>query len=312
MRTTAQSFNAWQQTTTMVGIMAVVVAAATWGMSGIWITLVAKNSGCSAVALAFWRDFTAFSILLMYGLIAWPNKIKVRRRDIAGLVGMGMGLGVFHILYNTAVLLNGAAITTVQQAAMPAIVVVAARYLWHEKITGRKLAAIGLTAIGTLLSTGLIDGAPMAVSAAGMAAGMSVPIFYAAWNLFGKQARIHYDARVVMLYAFGIAALMLLPFQLFVQQPTVNTDALLSFAGLIGLSTLTPFLLYAFGLGRLQAGVAGILAMLEIVFAAVFARAWLHEYLSALQIGGAMLVIMGSGLLFLKGKPATSTIPRRS
>ena len=64
---------------------------------------------------------------------------------------MGASLGAFHVFWNLAVLLNGAAVATVQQAATPAIVVVIARMVWRESLTWRKLLAIVLTFAGTVL-----------------------------------------------------------------------------------------------------------------------------------------------------------------
>ncbi len=45
------------------GAAMVIAAAAAWGMSGIFITLILKNSQGTAVSLAFWRDLTAFFCL---------------------------------------------------------------------------------------------------------------------------------------------------------------------------------------------------------------------------------------------------------
>jgi drug/metabolite transporter (DMT)-like permease len=282
------------------GYISVVLAAACWGMSGIFVTLVVQSSGVSAVALAFWRDLSAFVVLLTYALCMCPRKLRVLRRDITPMLGMGIGLGLFHISYNGSVLLNGATICTVQQSAMPAIVAVCAFYLWCEDLGWRKLVAIALTFAGTFLSTGLLDGGRISVAWRGMVVGLSVPIFYACWTLYGKQLRLRHDALVALTYAFGIAALLLLPFQPFTQQPRISTSALGWFAGFVGFSTITPFMLYTFGLGRLQAGVAGILSMTEVVFAAIFARIILLEQLSISQIVGAILVVTGSSVLFVR------------
>ena len=301
----------------ITGYIAVVLAAACWGMSGIFVTLVVQSSAVSAVALAFWRDLSAFGVLLSYALCACPDTLRITRNDTIPVLGMGVGLGLFHIAYNGSVLLNGATICTVQQSAMPAIVAVCAYYLWHEDLGWRKLGAIFLTFVGTFLSTGLLDGGRTPITWQGMVVGLSVPIFYACWTLFGKALRRRHDALITLTYAFGIAALMLLPFQPFTQQPLVNGSALGWFAGFIALSTITPFMLYTFGLGRLQAGVAGILSMTEVVFAAIYAHIILLERLSPSQVVGAILVVSGSCLLFIRSDllrraPKASPTPLKS
>ena len=58
-----------------------------------------------------------------------------------------------------------------------------------------------------------------------------------------------------------------------------------------GAGTLAPFLLYAWGVGRVRAERAAIAATLEPVLAAVVAWAWLGQRLSPLQIAGGGLVV---------------------
>jgi drug/metabolite transporter (DMT)-like permease len=77
----------------------------------------------------------------------------------------------------------------------------------------------------------------------------------------------------------------------------VPPSAFLSFAGLIALSTIIPFSIYTFALGRLPASVASILAMSEIAFVAVYAYTLLGERLTASQVLGAVLVVGGVLLL---------------
>ena len=54
--------------------------------------------------------------------------------DLPWLLGMGASLGIFHVFWNLNVFINGVAVATVQQAAMPAIVTVAAWSFLSERI----------------------------------------------------------------------------------------------------------------------------------------------------------------------------------
>lgn len=282
----------------VIGYLAVLAAAACWGTSGIFITFIVDSSGVSATALAFWRDISTFTVLIAGGLLFTPGKLKVKRVDLPWLAGMGASLGIFHIFWNLGVTLNGAAITTVQQAAMPAIVAVAAWFIWREALTGRKIVAIILTFVGTVLVSGLGELSQARLTPAGLLVGLGVPIFYAGWSLFGKKLRTGYEALVVLTYAFGFATLVLLPLQFFTPQPfPVPAITYLWFAGLIFGATLGGFVNYTFSLGRLPASVAGILAMTEIAFVSVYAYVLLHERLSPVQIAGTLLVVTGVILL---------------
>ena len=285
--------------TPLIGYLAVLAAAASWGTSGIFVSYIAESSGVNAIALAFWRDLASFSVLLTGGIIFNPQKLRVRREDLPWLIGMGVSLGAFHVFWNLGVMLNGAAVTTVQQAAMPAIVAGAAWFLWHESLGWRKLTAILLTFVGTILVSGLVEAAGGGWSVPSLLAGFGVPVFYASWSLFGKKLRNDYDVLVVLTYAFLFAWLTLLPLQAFTVQPfPVPLVTYLYFAGLIAIATMGGFVNYTFGLGRLPAGTASIVAMSEIAFVAVYAYILLDEHMTITQIVGTILVIAGVLILF--------------
>ncbi|MBN1315207.1 MAG: EamA family transporter [Anaerolineales bacterium] len=283
---------------TASGIIAALLASACWGTSGIFVKLVALDSGVTALSLAFWRDITSFFVLLIGLRLFKPEWLKIQRRDLRWMVGLGASLGIFHVTWNLAVMLNGAAVATVQQAAMPAIVVVAAWILWREPLTWIKFLAVALAIIGTAMASGLDVLGQAELSAGGVAVGMGLPILYAAWNLFGKQIRQRYNSLTMLTYGFGVAALVLGPLQFFTPQPfPVPVVSLLWFAAFILISTILPFSIYIFALGRLPASVASLLAMSEIAFVVLYAIVLLGERLTPSQILGAILVVGGVFLL---------------
>jgi DME family drug/metabolite transporter len=282
----------------MVGYLAVMIATACWGTSGIFVKFVMASSNVTALALAFWRDLFTFLVLLTGVGLLRPAWLRVQRHDLRWLVGLGGSLGIFHVLWNLGVFLNGAAVATVQQAAMPAIVAVAAWLIWREPLTWNKVLAIILTFAGTVLVSGLDVLGQAELTLSGLLVGLGIPFGYASWNLFGKKARECYNPLVTLTFGFGFGALVLLPFQFFTPQPwPVPGLSWLWFASLIFISTIIPFSTYTFGLGRLPASVASILAMTEIPIVAVYTYFLLDEALAAHQVLGAVLVV--GGVLFL-------------
>ena len=282
----------------VAGLLAVLLAAACWGTSGLFVQWVATDTEVTALALAFWRDVTTFILLLAGLALVRPSWLRVRRADLRWLIALGASLGTFHVFWNLAVFLNGVAVATVQQAAMPAIVTVVAWLIWQERLTWSKIVAILLTFLGTVLVSGLDVLGRAELSWGGLLIGLGTPVTYAAWNLFGKKVRERYNPATALTYAFGFGALVLLPFQFFTPQPwPPSSSALLWFAGLIIVATIVPFTVYLFALGRLPASVATILAMSEIAFVAIYSYVLLDERLTASQILGAILVV--SGVLFL-------------
>jgi len=278
--------------------VAVLVATALWATSGVFIKFIVASSGITALALSFWRNL--FSFVLLFGGIAVlrPVLLHVQRRNLPWLATLGGIIGVLNIVWTLSVLLNGVAITTVQLAAMPAIVAVVAWLIWREALTWNKILAIALTFAGTVLVTGLGAVSEAQLTLPGLLVGFSTPCTYAAWNLVGKKVGKDCSVLTTLTYTFGFAALVLFPFQFFTPQPwPVPPIAWLWFAGLVGLATAIPFPVYFFALGQLPASVASILAMTEIPIAYVYAYFLLGERMSPDQVLGAGLVVAGISLL---------------
>jgi DME family drug/metabolite transporter len=282
----------------LLGSAAVLFAAASWGMSGVFVKWLGAEVEIEALALAFWRDLATFLVLLAGVGLFRPDWLRVQRTDLGWLVALGASLGTFHVFWNLGVFLNGAAVATVQQAAMPAIVAAIAWLIWHESLTWTKIAAIILTFLGTVLVSGLDIAGEADLSAGGLLIGLAIPVTYAAWSLFGKKVRATYNPITTLTFAFGFGALVLLPFQFFTPQPwPVPASGILYFGGLLLVATLIPFSAYTFALGRLPASVASILAMSEIAFVAAYAYILLGERLNISQILGTVLVVGGVLLL---------------
>jgi len=262
------------------------------------VKLLAIQTGVSALALAFWRDLAGSLFLFAALSVLRPSWLRVPRRELGWLLALGGSLGAFHVIWNLGVFMNGAAVATVQQAAMPAIVAIAAHLIWREPLTWRRIVAIAMAFGGTALVSHPDLRGQMSSSASSLLVGVGIPVMYAAWNLVGKRVRQTQNPLTMLTGAFGCAALLLLPFQFFTPQPwPVPAVAWPLFAALVALPTIGGFALYTFALKRLQASVATILAMTEVVFVALYAYLLLGERLAATQVLGAMLVIGGAVLL---------------
>jgi drug/metabolite transporter (DMT)-like permease len=278
----------------VAGAAMVIAAAAAWGMSGIFVHIILDNCTGTPVSLAFWRDTAACIGLFLFTVVTCPGKLRIKKKDVSWLIGMGFFLGGFHVFYNQSVMMNGAAVTTVLQAAMPAVVTLTAFYLWKEELTRDKILSMILIFIGTVLASGMNFFSTGPVNMAGLSAGFCVPFFYAGWSLCGKNLVSEYGPPACLAVAFGVAALLLLPFQPFTHPPLpVNVSMALAFLGLMTISTFGAFTLFLMGLKYLPAGVAGILVMSEILFAGVYAWLILGERFSPVQLAGTLLVMAG-------------------
>ena len=289
------------QTNYIRGVLMVILATMFWGTSGIFISLTNRNWDISAVSLAFWRDVTTFSILLIGMSIFIPKLLHVRRKDLPWLLVMGaISIGFFHVLWNTAILLIGASVSTVIQSNAPIFVTIMAWFIFKETLTTRKIIAVALSVIGTVLISGILGMSAVQISSVGVVAALFSAIFYASFSLFGKKLTGDYNSWTILLYIFGFASLALLPFQLLNPSPfPYQAPALFYFIGLIFFNTTAATEIYTTALAHMQASIAAITATSEVVFAAVLAYFILGERMDVWQVLGAALIVSGVILVSL-------------
>lgn len=283
------------------GVLMVIAATVVWSTSGIFISLVVRNWDISAVSLAFWRDLSTFTTLLIGIAIARPTLLRVKRKDLPWLLAMGaISIGFFHVLWNTAVLLNGASVSTVIQCNAPIFVTIMAWIIFKEALTTRKIIAIAVAVIGTVLISGILGMSVIQISSLGVMAALTSAIFYGSFSLFGKKLTGDYNPWTILLFIFGFASLTLLPFQLFNPSPfPYQAPASFYFIGLILIATISGFAIYTTALAQMQASIAAITATSEVVFAAMLAYFILGERMDAWQILGAVLIVFGVILVSL-------------
>lgn len=289
-----------------LGLLLVVVATACWSTSGIFINLIIANSRITPIGLAFWRDIGTFACLLVGLAIFRRDLLRVARRDLPWLLVMGaFSIGLFHVLWNISVTTIGASVSTVIQSNAPIFVTVMAWLLWKEPLTTKKIAAIALAVIGTVLISRLDNLGQSDITVMGILIALAAALGYGSFSLFGKQLSSSYSSWTILVYVFGMASIVLFPFQFGSSSPWTEAPTVqLNFAGLVLLTTLAGFSIYTVALRRLQASVAAITANTEVPFAAILAYLVLGERLDGWQIVGAMLIITAVILISLPSPAA--------
>jgi drug/metabolite transporter (DMT)-like permease len=293
----------------------VVLATLFWSTAGVFITTTVRGSGISALGLAFWRVFAAFLCLAVVIGVFRPRALRVRRRDLPWLAGMGLAVGTFQVLWILAILTNGASVSTVIQCNAPIIVTLLAWVFWREPLTWRKWTAIALACLGTILVSGVSGAGNIRLTPVGLLFSLGSALTYAGITLFAKKLSGDYNPFVILMYSFGFAALALLPFQIGRPLPTqVTGAAVAAFTGLVLFTTIAGYGAYTLALRHLQASVASILAMSEVLFAAFFGYVLLGERMNGWQILGAVVIIGAVVLLTAPAQPEqpSAAEPRRS
>lgn len=280
----------------------VLLAAAGWSTSGLFIRLAAESGGLSALSLAFLRDLSTFVCLLVALALLRPRWLRVERRDLPPLIGLGtIGVGAFHILWNLTMLNLGYATATVLLYFSPSFVTLMAWLLWREPLTRAKVTAVVLTLAGCVLVAGLGASELIDMTAGALILGLITAMVFGSFTLFGRPVARRYSPWTILTYAFGIAALVQMPLQLLAPAPApawpLPPLTWVWLAGLVFVSTLIPFGAYLVALSRLPASVASILSSSEVLFGALVGALFFDEGLRNWQIVGAVLVVAGVAII---------------
>lgn len=277
---------------------AILAAAALWGVIGIWNRRL-MAAGLSPTSIVTVRNCGGMVLLGLALAVRDRSVFRVRRQHLKYFFGTGVvSVVLFTACYFSCQQLCSLSVASVLLYTAPSFVVLLSALLWRERVTGRKLAALGLTLVGCALVCGLFSG-QITVTAAGVLLGLGAGFFYALYSIFGRYALAHYDSMTVTMWTFlfaGPASLVLLrPSELAAAFSTPGTW--LTAAGLVAVSTAAPYLLYTWGLARVESGRASILASLEPVVASLAGTLLFHEPLSAATLAGIACVLAGVSIL---------------
>jgi drug/metabolite transporter (DMT)-like permease len=278
------------------GYAIALTATTLWASTGIFTSHLLTNYTIAPLTLACWRATIVSLVLAVILAAVRPSLLPIRRQDIPFFAAYGFfGVAMFNALWIHSVSLSGAAVATVLVYTGPAFVVIAARWLFHEPITRFKVLAITLSLAGCILVTGAYDLTRLRLNPLGIIAGGGIGVGFAFYSLFGKLSASRYSPWTATVYSFGFGALSLL----LTQRPTQlfsMGNAPLGWLTLFVLAagpTLIGYALYTTSLRYLPVSVASLIATLEPVITATMAFSLLGERLSAVQVVGSLLIILG-------------------
>ena len=293
-----------------IGFILVILATVCWASSGIFINRIINRTAWTSVTLAFWRDtFTALALGLI--MIMIDRKLfHVKKKDLGWLIGMGVvSIGIFHVMWNYSVMVNGVGVATILQSNAPLFVTVLAFFAWREPFSAKKIAAIVLGIAGTLLISDINAISTSNMTTSGILIGAGSALTYGTMSIFGKKLSADYSAWTVLFYAFVFASVMLFFTQLDqLKAITQMLDhAVLDFSALILFPTVLGFWLYNTALKYLDASVAAITATSEVLFASIASFIFLGERMQVWQILGGILIVAGVILVsYKKRKPSAA------
>lgn len=276
---------------------AVLAAALLWGSIGV-LSVGLFRRGISPWEVAFWRAALSAGILGLYVLCFRRSTLRLAGpRDLALLGGFGVvGVGLFYIAFQLATFLTSVAVAVVLLYTAPIFVVLGARLFLGEALGHRKLMMVAMVVVGVWAAALGAAGAEVRVTVAGIGWGLAASLSYASYYLFGKRYLPRFGVMRTLLISLATGAVVLALVSTAVGHPPhlpSNRTVWMLFLALSLGTTLLANGLYYWGLERLEAGRASILAAIEPVAAALLALMIFGQQLTPIGWIGIGLVVLG-------------------
>jgi len=290
-----------------VGYLFVLAAATLFAVNGAVSKVILTGSGMTSLRLTELRATGAFACLAVFLAVVAPQRLRISRSEIALLVFYGIaGFALVQWLYFVAIERIPIGIGLLLEFTAPVLVALWAKLVWHEPVRRRVWIALALAFSGLVLVAEVWE--DVRLDALGVVAALVAAGSLATYFLAGEHATARRDALSLACIALGVASGFWAVVQPWWGFPFSTLGETVSLQGglesitapvwmlcvwMIVLGTVFPFVLSLGALHYLPATRVSIAAMVEIVVASVVAWVWLDEALSAAQLAGGGIVLLG-------------------
>lgn len=281
-----------------IGECSVIGAGVLWGIISIFVRQLSAV-GLDSLQIMFLRGSIAAVVLFFWLLIRSREALRIRLRDLWCFVGTGIiSLTFFSWCYITTIKASEASIAVVLLYTSPIFVMLFSAVCFREKITVRKLIALVMTFCGSVLVAGLAGGGH-ALTPKVFLIGIGAGLGYALYSIFGRFAiRRGYGSLTITFYTLALSgiscAVLCRPGSML---PMLNAGAMLWACGVAVVCTVAPYLFYTYGLARMEAGRAAILATVEPLVGALMGIVLYQERRDAAKLLGIVLIFAAIILL---------------
>jgi len=287
-------------------VAAAVLGALSIAFSGILVRLADVEPATAAI-------FRCAYALPFLALLAWGERRAYGPRP-ASQVWLAWGAGVFFAidleLYHHTIGLVGAGLATVMGNTQVVFVALLAWWLLRERMPTRTALAIPLVLAGVILISGIIGaGAYGANPGLGVVVGLGTGVSYAFFLLVLRRGNADVRRPAGPLLDATLASTLV---SILIGLPLGEVDLVPSWPAhawlfLLALSAqVIGWLLISISLPRLPAALTSVVLTLQPVGSVVLAMILLAEAPSAVQLGGAGLILVGLLLATIRrrGDPA--------
>jgi len=261
----------------------------------------------SAWRLTQIRTGGAFVILFTFYIIFKRHELKPTKAELPWLILFGVvGVAMVQAFYFIAIERMFIGIALLIEFTAPIWILLFLRFVLKKHVPKGLWYAIALAFTGLLMITQVWSG--LSVDQIGLLAAIFDALALAGYFLIGDLLGKTKSSGAIATWGFGVATLILLFALPLWNFPTAALSNDMNLLGrfenyqlpgwalvlwIVVMGTIAPYLLVISGLKILSASTASIFGMIEPVLAGIFAWWWLSERLTAIQLVGCMVVIVG-------------------
>ena len=140
---------------TAKGSVTVFLGALLWGMVSLFVTPLSEG-GLDSMQIALIRVFMAAVVLTVATLITDRSLFRFELKNLGLLMLNGLICGaVFNIFYFQTIIHSEASVAAMLLYTSPIFVMVLARIIFKEPITGRKILMMAMTVVGCVFVAGI-------------------------------------------------------------------------------------------------------------------------------------------------------------
>lgn len=282
----------------------VILAGILWGVISIFIKKLSA-AGFDSLQICLIRMIVAAISVFVFLLIKSPSLLKINIKDIWMFIGTGIiSIVLFNSFYFYTMVNSEASVAVVLLYTSPVFIMILSAVIFKEKLTFKKLIALFSTVLGCVLVSGMLSGSHVLTTVT-LFTGLASGLFYALYTIFGKFALKKYNTATVTAYTFLFGLIGSVPLgkpSALVSVISADYCLLLWCIGIGIISTTLPYVLYTFGLNRMDSGKASILVAVEPLVGALLGIFFYNESHDALKIIGILLILLSIILLSLPDK----------
>lgn len=279
------------------------LAGMLWGSMGVFVREL-NGKGLFSMEIVALRAIVTALCMMIFLFFFNRKLLKIKWKDLWVFLGSGIGsILFFNLCYFKAITLTSLSVAALLLYTAPAIVMVLSFFLFKERFTWRKTAALVLTFLGCVFVTGVL-GEETTVSGQGILTGLGAGFGYALYSIFSRYALDKgYHSLTITCYTFLIAAIggLFLADRGQIARVALGSPSMFLFSIVFGLfCTVVPYLLYTMGLKYVENSKASIIASVEPVAATLIGLFLFDEKISPIGIMGIVLVL--SAVILCEGR----------